>query len=68
MSKDYRIKYDRSLHRFVVVGLEGDVLDDANGHGYKTAHAAHRGYGFIQHCWRRGISFNERTRELAEVR
>lgn len=30
--------------RYVVQDLEGNVLDDMNGHGYYTKTTAHRGY------------------------
>ncbi len=37
-------RYDR---RYIVVSKEtGEVLDDANGYGYKTIQNAHRGWGY----------------------
>jgi len=32
--------------RYIVVGEDGKVLDDAQGYGYKSAEAAYRGYWF----------------------
>ena len=35
--------------RFVIMDLEtGEILDDAQGYGYKTAVKAHRAYGWKQ--------------------
>lgn len=33
--------------RFVLVDTEtGEIVDDAQGYGYKTAHGAHKAYGW----------------------
>lgn len=42
--RDYKIVYI-GKGRFAAVDPQGNILDDTNGHGYKSAYAVHRGYG-----------------------
>ena len=41
----YEVIYNKELYRYIVVDKEtGEVLDDAQGYGYKTAQGAHKAY------------------------
>lgn len=41
------IKAVNFRQRYVIIDLEtGEILDDANGWGYKTPQSAHRGFSY----------------------
>jgi hypothetical protein len=43
----YEVIYNKELYRYIVVDKEaGEVLDDAQGYGYKTAQGAHKAYAY----------------------
>lgn len=53
MNKEYQVvKYTKNTHhgseaRFCIISAEtGEVLDDAQGYGYKTAQKAHAAYAY----------------------
>lgn len=37
--------------RFVITDLEGIIIDDMNGYGYKTKTSAYRGYSYKSKRW-----------------
>lgn len=41
------LTYTEKLERFCIVSTEtGEILDNAQGYGYKTAQKAYKGYGY----------------------
>jgi hypothetical protein len=53
--------------RFCVVSVEtGEVLDDAQGYGYKTAQKAHAAYGYKTRDRHKGKAKQQKTRHIQQ--
>lgn len=68
---DYRVIRSSKLSkpgdvRYVIMEEDSNtVLDDANGYGYKSVQAAHKGYGYKR---RNGGSFGSKKKEKSEAK
>lgn len=52
MAKEFKVipANMKGQMRFIVTDLEGKVIDDMNGYGYKTQTTAYRGHIYKRRC------------------